>query len=386
MPVAEIIAIGTELLLGEIQDTNTCYLARSLRNAGIDLYRANIVGDNAERIASVIRESLQRSDIIITSGGLGPTVDDPTRSAVALALGTEIEFRPELWDQILERFQRYGRTATENNRRQAYIPRGALAVENAVGTAPAFIAEEGSRVIISLPGVPRELEYLMENKVIPYLQQKFKLGVIKARVLHTAGVGESQIDSMIGDLETLSNPTVGLLAHAGQVDVRITAKAETEAEAENKINEMEQVIIQRLGNDIFGVDAQTLENVVLEKLAVRKWHLVIAAWGMGNDLFVRFNRELNSQEWIVHSDLHSDNIRQSDLLNPEILLENVRIRANGEAYLVVTLQASPEKQLLRASLEYPEGSKNLERSYGGPPANGSLWAVNTILDFVRRNL
>ena len=212
MPSAEIIAIGTELLLGEIQDTNTRYLALRLRDANIDLFRATMVGDNASRISIVIAEALNRSDIVITTGGLGPTVDDPTRQAVAMAIGVETEFHPELWDQIQNRFQRFNRIATENNKRQAYIPQGAIPVENPVGTAPAFIVECGSKVIISVPGVPREMEYLIENRVIPYLKEHFHiLGMIKASVLHAAGVGESQVDEWIGDLETLLNPTVGLL-------------------------------------------------------------------------------------------------------------------------------------------------------------------------------
>src|SRR5512136_2170133 len=126
MPSAEIITIGTELLLGEIDDTNATHIARELRDAGIDLYRKTTVGDNARRIAQIIQEALQRTDIIITTGGLGPTVDDPTREAVALAVGVEPEFRPELWEQIQNRFQRFGRKPTENNKRQAYVPTGAI--------------------------------------------------------------------------------------------------------------------------------------------------------------------------------------------------------------------------------------------------------------------
>ena len=233
MPSAEIIAIGTELLLGEIQDTNTRYLALRLRDANIDLFRATMVGDNAVRISRVIAEAFNRSDIVITTGGLGPTVDDPTRLAVAMAIGVETEFRPELWDQIQNRFNGLIGSATENNKRQAYIPQGSIAVENPVGTAPAFIVESGSKVIISLPGVPREMEYLIENRVIPYLKEHFQiLGTIKASVLHAAGVGESQVDEWIGDLETLINPTVGLLAHPGQVDIRVTAKAGSQEEAD----------------------------------------------------------------------------------------------------------------------------------------------------------
>src|SRR4030042_5061373 len=146
MPVAEIITIGTEILLGEIIDTNAQFIARKLRDAGIDLYRKTTVGDNTHRIAQAIQQSLERCDIVLTTGGLGPTVDDPTREAVALALGVELEYREDLWEQIQARFQRFGRQPTENNRRQAYIPKGAIAIENPVGTAPIFIVELGKQV------------------------------------------------------------------------------------------------------------------------------------------------------------------------------------------------------------------------------------------------
>ncbi len=210
MPVAEIITIGTELLLGEIVDTNARYLALEMRNLGIDLYRKITVGDNIERIAQALSQGMERSNVIITTGGLGPTVDDPSRQAFARAMGVEIEFRPELWEQIQARFRRFGRAPTENNRRQAYVPQGAIAMENPVGTAPAFIMETAENALIALPGVPREMEYLMQNRREPLPAPALPLtGMIKARLLHTAGVGESQIDDLIGDLEKLDNPTVG---------------------------------------------------------------------------------------------------------------------------------------------------------------------------------
>jgi len=248
MPSCEIIAIGTELLLGEIQDTNTQYLARNLRDVGIDLYRTTMLGDNAERIAQTIQECMGRAEIIITTGGLGPTVDDPTRQAVAMAVGVPLEYREDLWLQIQDRFKRFGRLATENNRRQAYIPQGAQAVENLVGTAPAFIYDTGERVIISLPGVPREMEYLMENVIFPFLKERYGLrGIIKALVLHASGIGESQVDELIGDLETLRNPTVGLLAKGGQIDIRITTKAESLEQANQLLHEYAILIRRRLG-------------------------------------------------------------------------------------------------------------------------------------------
>ncbi len=227
MPSAEIITIGTELLLGEIVDTNSAYLARKLRDIGVDVFRTSTVGDNPARISEILRETIARTPIVITTGGLGPTVDDPTREAVAQAMDMPIEFRPELWEQIVNRLEKFGRTPTENQKRQAYIPKGALSIQNPVGTAPAFIIEQNQTTIISLPGVPREMEYLTENTVLPYLRGRYQLtGTIKTRVLHVAGLGESQIDEWIGDLELLGNPTVGLSAHPGLVDIRITAKAE----------------------------------------------------------------------------------------------------------------------------------------------------------------
>src|SRR5512147_2726167 len=149
MPTAEIITIGTELLLGEIQDTNTSYLARGLRDLGVDLYRTTTVGDNEERIAQAIREALARCQIIITTGGLGPTVDDPTRQAVARALGVELEFREDLWEQVVAIISRYGRKPSENQKRQAYVPEGAIGVSNPVGTAPCFIVETERNAVIS---------------------------------------------------------------------------------------------------------------------------------------------------------------------------------------------------------------------------------------------
>ena len=285
MPTAETIAIGTELLLGEIQDTNTAYMARKFRDHGIDFYRATIIGDNYKRIGKAIQEALTRSDIIITTGGLGPTVDDPTRQAVAYAMNVDLEFCPELWTQIQERFKRYLRTPTENNRRQAFIPEGATAIENPVGTAPAFFVKFGQKVVISLPGVPREMETILEESVLPMLCQRFDMhGTIKALVLHTAGAGESLVDEWIGDLEMLDNPTVGLLAHPGQVDIRITAKANSVEEADQMIAKMVTVIHERVGDSIYGTDKETLEEVISRLLTVREWKLAVAEYGLDNQI------------------------------------------------------------------------------------------------------
>ncbi|HEY9087937.1 MAG TPA: molybdopterin-binding protein [Anaerolineaceae bacterium] len=372
MPAAEIIAIGTELLLGEIQDTNTRHLARALRDAGIDLYRTMVVGDNANRIARAIQEALSRAQIVITTGGLGPTVDDPTRQAVALAAGVEQVYVPELWEQITARFQRYGRTATENNRRQAYIPAGAIPIENPVGTAPAFFMEIGSGVVISLPGVPREMEYLYENAVLPFLRQRFQLrGVIKARVLHTAGLGESQVDALIGDMEEASNPTVGLLAHAGQVDIRITTKADTQDEADRLIALAEAELRARLGIDIYGVDNQTLDEVTRAALAERGIVPCVVESGLQGEL----SRRLNLACTQVHEKIDAYQLQaEVQTYPPHTML------------VAAALVNLADRQALTIFVRLPSGEFQTSRTYGGPPALAPTWAVNNTLDFLRRQL
>ena len=275
---AELVMIGTELLLGEIVDTNATKLARMLREIGLDLYYKTTVGDNEARITAVLNLALDRSQVVITSGGLGPTVDDTTRQAVADATGRKLVYSQELEQQIAARFRSFGRAMADNNKRQAYIPEGALPLPNPVGTAPCFLSEDvsGRGFIVSLPGVPRELEYMMTNTVIPLLVERVGgTKTIKARVLRTCAVGESDIDRAIGDLMTLANPTVGLAAHSGQTDVRITAKADTEFEARALIAPVEADLRRRLGVAIYGVDQETLPEVVGRLLADRGLRLAV---------------------------------------------------------------------------------------------------------------
>jgi len=264
---AEIITTGTELLLGETVDTNSAYIARALRGIGLDLYYLITVGDNEYRMADMLRQALGRSDVIITTGGLGPTVDDVTRQAVARATDRELILMPELLADIETFFTRFGRQMTDNNRRQAYMPAGAIPIHNPVGTAPSFIVEDQRGIIISLPGVPREMEYLMQREVLPYLSQRLGTQVIRTRILRTCAIGESTIDSLIGDLEQMSNPSIGLAAHPGQTDIRITAKGQSEPETDQLIDRTESQVRERLGDVIFGVDHETLESVVVRLLS-----------------------------------------------------------------------------------------------------------------------
>jgi nicotinamide-nucleotide amidase len=288
---AEIITIGTEILLGEIVDTNTRTLARELRQIGLDIFRTSTVGDNARRIAQAVQESMRRAAAVITTGGLGPTIDDATREGIAIAFGVEIEFVPELWDQIQQRFAAFGRKPTENNRRQAFIPKGAIPIENPVGTAPAFIMESETSSVISLPGVPAEMAFLMEHNLIPYLRRRLKLqGIIKSRILRTAGIGESVIDKRIEDLERLSNPTVGLSAHPGRVDIRITAKANSETEADEMIWGVEVTLRQRLGQYLYGVDNETLEGIIATMLRDQAMKVCTLECGTSGSLGASFTQ------------------------------------------------------------------------------------------------
>lgn len=380
MPSAEIITIGTEILLGEIVDTNAQYLARSLRDEGVDLHRKTTVGDNAQRIAQAIQQSMERCEIVITTGGLGPTVDDPTREAVAQAFGVEIEFKPELWEQIQARFKRFKRQPTENNRKQAYIPRGATAIENPVGTAPAFIVETDRHAVISLPGVPREMEYLMQNAVIPYLKQRYQLkGIIKTRVIHTVGAGESQIDDLIGDLEALANPTVGLAAHTGQVDVRITAKADSEAEADALIEPIEETLRQRLDEWFYGVDQDTLEEVALKAVAAKGWKLVAVEAGLHGNLI----RRLAAVDGpFLGGEMLTETRSLEELL---AITEGYRQARGADAGLGVSVVPDGERQDVLLVMITPERTRKFARPYGGPPEYASRWAFHHSLDVLRRS-
>lgn len=263
MANAEIVAIGSELLLGQIVDTNSAWMAQRLTALGVNLYFKSVVGDNPGRMKEVIARAVERADIVITSGGIGPTQDDLTREIVAEVTGRKLVQDAGMLEQVEEHFRRRGRPMTPNNIRQSYMPEGAIPVKNPNGTAPSFVVEDPRAVIFSLPGVPVEMKWLFENEVEPYLRKKFNLAeVIHYRVLKIVGVGESAVDDKVGHLiANSSNPTVGVLALPGQVDVRIAAKAANRVEAMEMIAPVEAEVRGLLGNAIFAADEETMENV-----------------------------------------------------------------------------------------------------------------------------
>ena len=269
---AEIVSIGSELLLGQIVDTNASWIAQRLAEAGVNMFYKTTVGDNMDRMVEVLDRALDRSDVVVTGGGIGPTQDDLTREAIAKVTGRKVVTDPGSLLELRERFQKRGFILTKNNERQAQIPDGAIVVRNPNGTAPAFIVETDRGVTISLPGVPFEMKWLVENEVIPYLREKFGLTqMIHYRILKVADLGESAVDDRIGHLIAEStNPTVGVLAHPGQVDVRIAALAKSIDEANGLIDVVDTEVRELLGDHIFGVDDETIESVIGKLVAESK--------------------------------------------------------------------------------------------------------------------
>jgi len=378
---AEVIAIGTELLLGEIVDTNSVHIARQLRTIGLDLHYMTTVGDNLERIARVVATALDRVDVVITTGGLGPTVDDVTREAVAKATGHPLVIDPDLLAQIEAFFARLGRPMKENNRRQAYIPKGATPIPNPVGSAPAFIVETGQGVVVTLPGVPREMKYLLETAVLPYLRDRFHLNaVIKSKILRTVAAGESNIDAQIADLMELANPTVGLAAHPGQTDVRITAKAETEAAADRLIAPVEAEIRRRLGDIVYGEGNEAIEAVVAQLLRRCHWRVAFFSSGPDCRLLPRLEAEGIPVER-VEGHAPSPVEEEQEALS---WARAVRETSGADVGVVVAAASDDDREFTIVAVSSPAGERSVRLAYWAIPEYRKQWVANVALDLLRR--
>jgi len=273
----EIVMIGTELLLGQIVDSNAAHIGQVLAENGINIFQKSTVGDNQRRITGVLEAALNRSDAVLTSGGLGPTEDDLTRESVAKVFGRELVYHEALYDTLVERFAFLRRPFPENNKKQCYIPEGAVVIDNPNGTAPGFRVGDDRGHILCMPGVPFELKAMLRDHVVPFLSETFGIsGVLQYRVLKVCGVGESRVDEMIGDLmANQSNPTVGVLANAEWVRIRIAARAETAGEAQALIDALDVKVRKRLPGLVMGADDETLEGVVDNLLLERGWTLAV---------------------------------------------------------------------------------------------------------------
>lgn len=290
----EIIAVGTELLLGQIVDTNSAWMGEQLALAGIDSHFQTKVGDNLERMVSSIRIGLERSDAVILCGGLGPTQDDITREAIAEVMGVGLVRHPEIGERIRAMFAARGRDMPDNNLRQADVPEGAHIMTEMPGTAPGLVCPIGDKVVYAVPGVPHEMREMLTGTVIPDLQKRAGLAaVIKSRVLRTWGQSESGLAEMlahrIDELDGLGNPTLAFQASGIEgLKVRITAKAGSAQQAESMVAEEEARLRQLLGSLVFGADDETMESVVLDLLRDRGLSLGVAESLTGGLMGARF--------------------------------------------------------------------------------------------------
>jgi len=282
--IVEVMAVGTELLLGQIVNGNGAEIGEALADAGLSHYRQSVVGDNLTRLTEALTEATRRADALVVTGGLGPTQDDLTREALAAAAGVGMAFSETHADHLRGMWSRRGREMPENNLRQAEHPEGSEMIANPKGTAPGLRMRIGTCWVFALPGVPEEMRSMLHAHVIPFLVDEAgsDVGVIASRLLRTWGESESRVAEVLGDLYSASaNPTLAFLASGGEIKLRLTARAESREAAMESIRPLEDEIRRRLGALVFGADADTVERIVLRGCAERGWSLGTAESATG---------------------------------------------------------------------------------------------------------
>ena len=287
---AELICVGTELLLGQILNTNAQFLSVELSKLGIDLYYETVVGDNKQRLSDIFKTAIDRSDLIIFTGGLGPTTDDITKETVSEVMGVPLELHEESLREIKEYFKKLNRDMPANNEKQAYLPVGCIVLKNDEGTAPGCIIEKDNKIVVVLPGPPRELQPMFNRYTKPYLLNKTD-EIIYSKVLKFFGIGESDLETRLASLiKKQSNPTIALYAKPGEVTVRITAKTNNNETAQKLIKPVEDEIRHIAGEYIYGIDDQTLEEVVFDLLKEKEMTISTAESCTGGLLSEKLTR------------------------------------------------------------------------------------------------
>jgi nicotinamide-nucleotide amidase len=273
---AELIAVGTEILLGDIVNTDAQVISQGLSQLGIDVYYQTVVGDNPERLAAALEIAKNRADIIITTGGLGPTLDDLTKETLAQVFHQELVVHQPSMDKLTAFFEKLGREMTENNKKQAYLPKGCTVLENEKGTAPGCAFEAEGKHVLMLPGPPRECGPMFRNQAMPYLYP-LAGGCIVSHIVRVFGLGESNMEAILHDqMACMQNPTIAPYAGTGECYVRITAKAATPEEAEEMLAPVVEDVCRQLGDYVYGVDVDSLEQVVTDALKERGMTLAVA--------------------------------------------------------------------------------------------------------------
>jgi nicotinamide-nucleotide amidase len=271
----EIVTIGTEILLGDLVDTNTAWLSERLATLGVGVYRHTTVGDNRARIAAALKEAAVRADLVVTTGGLGPTSDDLTNECLAAVTGRGMVEYPEAREHVDTMFEKFGRKPTANNYKQALFPEGTRLIPNPLGTAMGALLDDDGTLFATLPGVPSEMKRMFEDTLEPLIRARSD-GSIVSKTLWFAGIGESALAEQVQDFLDATDPTVAPLAGQGKVRLRITTRAATQREAGNKIAPVEKEILARLGDYYFGEDDETLESVVGRLLKEKGTTLALA--------------------------------------------------------------------------------------------------------------
>jgi nicotinamide-nucleotide amidase len=288
--IVETIAIGTELLLGQIVNTNATRIGEKLADAGFDHYHQTVVGDNLERMVDAIHRAVSRSDAVIITGGIGPTKDDVTRDALCAAAGVGMSYSLEYEAELRRRWEARGRVMPESNLRQAQYPDGAEMIPNPKGSAPGLRLRIDDAWVFAVPGVPAEMLPMLDERVIPFLHEISgePAAVVVSRLIRTWGLSESRVGEMLGDLfDRHDNPTVSFLASSGEIKVRLTAKATDPASAAALISPVESEVKERLGSYVFGIDDDTIERVILGLLDERGWSIATAESATGGQIAAR---------------------------------------------------------------------------------------------------
>jgi nicotinamide-nucleotide amidase len=317
---AEIVTIGTEMLLGDLVDTNTAWISQRLAELGVAIYRHTTVGDNPERIVEALRQASSRSTLVITTGGLGPTSDDLTNACLSALTGREMVEYPEAREHVDEMFKRFGRKPTENNYKQALFPRGSELIPNPVGTAMGALVEWEETLFVTLPGVPVEMKTMFGETLEPLIRSRSD-GAIVSKTLHFAGIGESALAERVQDFLDAADPTVAPLAGQGRVRLRITTRADTEEEAQEKIRPVEREVIARLDDYFFGEDDETLEGAVARLLQEKDATLALAESCTGGLLAKRLTDMPGSSAYFTEGLVTYSNEAKERLLGvPQALL------------------------------------------------------------------
>lgn len=330
MLTAEIVAIGSELLTPDKTDTNSLWLTEKLNEIGIEVMLKTIVGDSRERLEETLRDALRRSNLVITTGGLGPTEDDITRECAAKACGRELVFREDALDEIRARFKQMRREMPERNRRQAYFIEGAEMLLNPNGSAPGMLAQSGTSYLAVLPGPPREMKPMFENFVLPKLREQAGEIVVRRRVIRVAGMGESAVDELIAPIYTqFENPSTTILFNRTEIEIHLTAKARTEAEAVALNEKVAAPIIEKLGANVFAENGETMEEIIAELLTKNNRTLSIAESCTGGLVAQRLTELSGASKFFTQAVVAYANQAKIELLNvaPELLDEHGAVSA-----------------------------------------------------------